>query len=65
MTIVVDTNVVASAAFWPKSDGRRCFVLMAGVRRWPKLGIVLAIHSIAITTMATLTEATPDYRHFL
>ena len=29
MTIVVDTNVVVSAAFWPKSEDRRCFVLVA------------------------------------
>lgn len=29
MTIVVDTNVVVSAAFWPKSEDRRCFVLLA------------------------------------
>jgi uncharacterized protein len=27
--IVVDTNVVVSAAFWPKSEDRRCFVLLA------------------------------------
>lgn len=29
MIIVVDTNVVVSAAFWPKSEDRRCFVLLA------------------------------------
>lgn len=29
MTIVVDTNVVVSAAFWPQSEDRRCFVLLA------------------------------------
>lgn len=29
MTIVVDTNVVVSAAFWPTSEDRRCFVLLA------------------------------------
>jgi len=29
VTIVVDTNVVVSAAFWPKSEDRRCFVLLA------------------------------------
>lgn len=29
MTAVVDTNVVVSAAFWPKSEDRRCFVLLA------------------------------------
>lgn len=29
MTIVVDTNVVVSAAFWPRSEDRRCFVLLA------------------------------------
>jgi hypothetical protein len=27
--IVVDTNVVVSAAFWPKSEDRRCFTLLA------------------------------------
>ena len=32
MTIVVDTNVVVSAAFWPTSEDRRCFVQVA-VRR--------------------------------
>lgn len=29
MTIVVDTNVVVSAAFWPRSEDRRCFLLLA------------------------------------
>jgi len=29
VTIVVDTNVVVSAAFWPRSEDRRCFVLLA------------------------------------
>lgn len=29
MTIVLDTNVVVSAAFWPKSEDRRCFVVLA------------------------------------
>ncbi|MBU6401647.1 MAG: putative toxin-antitoxin system toxin component, PIN family [Verrucomicrobia bacterium] len=29
MTVVVDTNVVVSAAFWPESEDRRCFVLLA------------------------------------
>lgn len=29
MTAVVDTNVVVSAAFWSKSEDRRCFVLLA------------------------------------
>ncbi len=29
MTIVVDTNLVVSAAFWPKSEDRRCFMLLA------------------------------------
>ena len=29
MTVVVDTNVVISAAFWPRSEDRRCFVLLA------------------------------------
>ncbi len=29
MTIVVDTNVVVSAAFWAHSEDRRCFVLVA------------------------------------
>jgi putative PIN family toxin of toxin-antitoxin system len=27
--VVVDTNVVVSAAFWPRSEDRRCFVLLA------------------------------------
>jgi predicted nucleic acid-binding protein len=29
VTVVVDTNVVVSAAFWPRSEDRRCFVLLA------------------------------------
>jgi uncharacterized protein len=29
VTIVVDTNVVVSAAFWPKGEDRRCFTLLA------------------------------------
>ena len=29
MTVVVDTNVVVSAAFWPRSEDRQCFVLLA------------------------------------
>ncbi len=29
MIVVVDTNVVVSAAFWPRSEDRRCFVLLA------------------------------------
>jgi putative PIN family toxin of toxin-antitoxin system len=29
VTVVLDTNVVVSAAFWPKSEDRRCFVLLA------------------------------------
>lgn len=29
MIVVVDTNVVVSAAFWPKSEDRRCFSLLA------------------------------------
>jgi predicted nucleic acid-binding protein len=27
--MVLDTNVVVSAAFWPKSEDRRCLVLLA------------------------------------
>jgi putative PIN family toxin of toxin-antitoxin system len=29
VTIVVDTNVVVSAVFWPRSEDRRCFVVLA------------------------------------
>lgn len=29
MTIVVDTNVVVSAGFWPKSEDRKLFLLLA------------------------------------
>ena len=32
-----------------------------GVQRFPKLGIALAAYSILITTLATLTDACPDY----
>ncbi len=41
MTIVVDTNVVVSAAFWPRSEDRRCFVLLA--RRKCRLAITEVI----------------------
>jgi putative PIN family toxin of toxin-antitoxin system len=41
VTIVVDTNVVVSAAFWPKSEDRRCFVLLA--RRKCRLAVTTAI----------------------
>jgi predicted nucleic acid-binding protein len=41
VTIVVDTNVVVSAAFWPKSDDRRCFVLLA--RRKCRLAVTEVI----------------------
>lgn len=41
MTVVVDTNVVVSAAFWPKSEDRRCFVLLA--RRQCRLAITEVI----------------------
>ncbi|MCL5097076.1 MAG: hypothetical protein M1608_06025 [Candidatus Omnitrophica bacterium] len=35
-----------------------------GVRRWPKLGLILAAYSIAITTMATLTDAAPNTMNY-
>ena len=41
MTVVVDTNVLVSAAFWPKSTDRRCFVLLS--RRKCRLAITEAI----------------------
>lgn len=41
MTVVVDTNVVVSATFWPKSEDRRCFVLLA--RRKCRLVVTEAI----------------------
>ena len=41
MTIVVYTNVVVSAAFWPKSEDRRCFVLLA--RRKCRLAVTEVI----------------------
>jgi putative PIN family toxin of toxin-antitoxin system len=41
VTIVVDTNVVVSAAFWPKSEDRRCFVLLA--RRKCRLAVTEVI----------------------
>ena len=37
MTVVVDTNVVVSAAFWPTSEDRRCFVALA--RRKHRLAV--------------------------
>ena len=41
MTLAGDTNVVVSAAFWPKSEDRRCFVLLA--RRKCRIAVTLAI----------------------
>lgn len=41
MIIVLDTNVVVSAAFWPKSEDRRCFVLLA--RRKCRLAVTEVI----------------------
>ena len=41
MIVVVDTNVVVSAAFWPRSEDRRCFVLLA--RRKCRLAVTEAI----------------------
>lgn len=41
MIVVVDTNVVVSAAFWPRSEDRRCFVLLA--RRKCRLAVTAAI----------------------
>ena len=41
MIVVVDTNVVVSAAFWPRSQDRRCFVLLA--RRKCRLAVTEAI----------------------
>ena len=32
-----------------------------GAQRWPKLGILLGIYSIAVVTLATLTDACADY----
>jgi uncharacterized protein len=39
--VVVDTNVVVSAAFWPRSEDRRCFALLA--RRKCGLAVTEAI----------------------
>lgn len=41
MIVVVDTNVVVSAAFWPRSEDRRCFVLLA--RRKCRMAVTEAI----------------------
>lgn len=41
MIVVADTNVVVSAAFWPRSEDRRCFVLLA--RRRCRLAVTEAI----------------------
>jgi len=41
VTVVVDTNVVVSAAFWPRSEDRRCFMLLA--RRKCRLAVTEAI----------------------
>ena len=40
MIVVMDTNVVVSAAFWPRSEDRRCFVLLA--RRKCRLAVTEA-----------------------
>ena len=41
MIVAVDTNVMVSAAFWPRSEDRRCFVLLA--RRKCRLAVTEAI----------------------
>lgn len=41
MVVVVDTNVVVSATFWPTSEGRRCFYLLA--KRRFQLAVTVAI----------------------
>jgi len=41
MTVVVETNVVVSAAFWPKSENRPCSMLLA--RRKCRLAITETI----------------------
>jgi putative PIN family toxin of toxin-antitoxin system len=41
VTIVTDTNVVVSAAFWPGSEDRSCFVLLA--RRRCRLAVTQVI----------------------
>jgi putative PIN family toxin of toxin-antitoxin system len=41
VTVVLDTNVVVSAAFWPRSEDRRCFVLLA--RRKCRLAVTADI----------------------
>ncbi len=41
MTVVADTNVVVSAAFWPKSEDRRCFIFLA--RRKCRLAVTEVI----------------------
>jgi putative PIN family toxin of toxin-antitoxin system len=50
VTIVVDTNVFVSAAFWPRSEDRRCFVLLA--RRRCRLAVTDVIldeyHALAV-----------------
>lgn len=50
MIVVVDTNVVVSAAFWPRSEDRRCFVLLA--RRKCRLAVTEVIldeyHALAV-----------------
>jgi hypothetical protein len=35
-----------------------------GFQRYPRLGFVLGIYSIAVTSIATLTDATPDFSHY-
>lgn len=41
MNLVVDTNVVVSAAHWPASEDRRCFLLLA--RRGFRLAVTVPI----------------------
>lgn len=41
MIVVVDTSVVVSAALWPRSEARRCFVLLA--RRKCRLAVTEVI----------------------
>jgi putative PIN family toxin of toxin-antitoxin system len=50
VTVVLDTNVVVSAAFWPGSEDRRCFALLA--RRRIRVAVTEVIlreyHMVAI-----------------
>ena len=57
MIVVLDTNVLASAIFWPTSTARRCLTGVA--RRWFRLGVTVDILDEYTATCAALHLTRP------